>query len=141
MNSNRSIFQIASVLIGFVLLGTNTHAQDGRVIQLAKLEIDSAKLETYKVNLKEGIETALKSEPGVIMLYAVSEKKRPTHITILEIYADSAAYRAHLQTEHFKRYKSATAAMVKHLELVPAIPLIQNSIATQSEKVPVQPAK
>ncbi|HVU94597.1 MAG TPA: antibiotic biosynthesis monooxygenase family protein [Puia sp.] len=141
MKSNKSFLQTASVLVGFLLLGTNARAQEGRVIQLAKLEIDSAKLETYKANLKEGIETALKLEPGVIMLYAVSEKDHPTSITILEIYADSAAYRAHLRTAHFLKYKSATAAMVKRLELVPAIPVMQDANITRLQKATGQPAK
>lgn len=126
MKSNKSFLQGAAILIGFLLPGAKATAQEGRVIQLAKLEIDSAKLETYKANLTEGIETALRLEPGVIMLYAVAEKNRPTHITILEIYADSAAYRAHLHTAHFLKYKSATVAMVRRLELVPATPLIQD---------------
>lgn len=107
------------IMIGALFLGLSANAQDTRVVQLAKLEIDSAKLADYKAYLKEGIETARRSEPGVLMLYAVAEKEHPTHITILEVYADTAAYRAHLQTAHFLKYKKATAGMVKHLELVP----------------------
>jgi 4-carboxymuconolactone decarboxylase len=123
-----------SILIGLLLLKGEVSAQDRRVIQFAKLEIDSAKLATYKANLKEGIEAALKSEPGVLMLYAVSEKDHPTHITIMEIYADSAAYRSHLHTDHFLRYKSTTAAMVKHLELVPVTPVIPDMVVKSNTK-------
>ena len=71
------------------------------MVRLAKLKIDSVQLENYKAFLKEEIETSLRVEPGVITLYAVSEKDHPTNITILEIYADSIAYRAHIQTPHF----------------------------------------
>jgi quinol monooxygenase YgiN len=60
----------------------------------------------------------------VLTLYAVSEKENPTHFTILEIYVDSAAYKAHLQTPHFMRYKTGTKDMVKSLELVETVPLI-----------------
>ena len=125
MSYSKSFFQAISILIGLLLLKSEANAQDRRVIQLAKLEIDSSKLATYKANLKEGIETALREEPGVLMLYAVSEKDHPTHITIMEIYADSAAYRSHLHTAHFLKYKSATATMVRRLELVPVIPVVQ----------------
>ena len=76
------------------------------MVRLAKLKIDSVQLEKYKAFLKEEIETSLRVEPGVITLYAVSEKDHPTHITILEIYADSAAYKAHIQTPHFLKYKT-----------------------------------
>jgi 4-carboxymuconolactone decarboxylase len=66
----------------------------------------------------------VKLEPGVLTLYAVSEKDRPTHFTILEIYADPASYEKHIRTPHFLKYKSGTAQMVKSLELVETIPLV-----------------
>jgi quinol monooxygenase YgiN len=97
--------------------------QKNRVVHLAKLQIDSAQLENYKALLKEGIETAIRVEPGVLTLYAVYEKDHPTHVTVFEIYADTAAYKAHLQTPHFKKYKSATKNMVKSLELVDVMPI------------------
>ena len=94
------------------------------MVRLARLVIDSAQLETYKAFAKEEIEASVRLEPGVITLYAVSEKDRPTHITILEIYADSAAYKAHIQTPHFLKYKNGTKDMVKSLELVETVPLV-----------------
>jgi len=95
-----------------------------QMVRLAKLVIDSAQLESYKAMLKEEIETSLGVEPGVITLYAVAEKNKPTHITILEIYADTAAYKSHIQTPHFIKYKEGTKDMVKSLELVETDPLI-----------------
>ncbi|GAB3254442.1 antibiotic biosynthesis monooxygenase [Larkinella harenae] len=94
------------------------------MVRLAKLKIDSAQLEKYKAALKEEIETSIRVEPGVLTLYAVIEKENPTHITILEIYADSSAYKAHLQTPHFLKYKATTQSMVKSLELVETVPLL-----------------
>jgi 4-carboxymuconolactone decarboxylase len=52
------------------------------------------------------------------------KKNNPTHITILEIYADTTAYKAHLQTPHFIKYKAGTKDMVKSLELAEADPLV-----------------
>ena len=94
------------------------------MVRLAKLTIDARQLENYKAALKEEIEASVRLEPGVLTLYAVSEKNNPTHITILEIYADSSAYKSHLQTPHFIKYKTATKDMVKALELVETDPLI-----------------
>lgn len=117
-------------LIFFIVMMTiacssNVSAQDKKqMVRLAKLVIDSAQLENYKALLKEGIETAVKVEPGVLTLYAVAEKNNPTHFTILEIYADEVAYRAHLQTPHFIKYKTGTKDMVKSLELVETVPLV-----------------
>jgi len=95
-----------------------------QIVRLAKLVIDSAKLEDYKALLKEGIETAVRVEPGVLTIYAVSEKDKPTHFTILEIYADADAYKSHIQSPHFLKYKSGTKDMVKSLELVETVPLV-----------------
>lgn len=95
-----------------------------QMVRLAKLVIDSTQLERYKAALREEIEASVRLEPGVLTLYAVAEKDNPTHITILEIYADTNAYKAHLQTPHFIKYKTGTKEMVKSLELVETTPLI-----------------
>jgi quinol monooxygenase YgiN len=100
-------------------------AQDEvQMVRLAKLVIDTVQLEKYKAALKEEIEASVQLEAGVLTLYAVSEKGNPTHITILEIYASEHAYKIHIQTPHFLKYKSITKEMVKSLELVEAIPLL-----------------
>ena len=80
--------------------------EKGQMVRFAKLVIDSTQLENYRAFLKEEIETSVRVEPGVLTLYAVAEKDKPTHITILEIYADSTAYKAHLKTPHFIKYKN-----------------------------------
>ena len=97
---------------------------DGQMVRLARLVIDATQLAEYNAALKEEIEASVKLEPGVLTLYAVSEKDQPTHITILEIYADRAAYEKHIKTPHFLKYKEGTAQMVKSLELVESVPLV-----------------
>ncbi len=118
----RLVFTMSMITVAFC--GNTCAQQKNQMVRLAKLVIDSAQLENYKALLKEEIETSVRVEPGVLTLYAVSEKDEPTHITILEIYADTAAYKAHLQTPHFIKYKMGTMNMVKSLELVAANPLV-----------------
>ncbi|HET6767589.1 MAG TPA: putative quinol monooxygenase [Chitinophagaceae bacterium] len=104
---------------------SNAAAQNKtQMVRLAKLIIDSTRLESYKAALKEEIETSIKLEPGVLTLYAVSEKDNPTHITILEVYADIESYKAHIETPHFIKYKTATKDMVKSLQLIETVPLL-----------------
>jgi 4-carboxymuconolactone decarboxylase len=91
-----------ALLVVIFLSSGNICAQENKqLVRMAKLVIDPDQLHNYMAILKEEIESSVKLEPGVITLYAVSEKDNPTHITILEIYADSAAYQSHLQTPHF----------------------------------------
>ncbi len=118
----------AQILIFAALAFGTTHMvmaqENNQKVRLALLEIDSTQLEQYKAALKEEIEASVLLEPGVLTLYAVSEKENPTHITILEIYANEAAYKTHLETPHFIKYKALTNKMVKSLKLVETMPLI-----------------
>jgi quinol monooxygenase YgiN len=116
------------------LLSVQAVAQD-KMVRLAKLEIDSVHLDNYKAFLKEEIETSVEIEPGVLTLYAVFEKDHPARVTILEIYADSAAYKSHIQTKHFLKYKNGTASMVKSLQLVETVPLIPDMKIKERQKI------
>lgn len=96
------------------------------MVRLSKITVDATHLQEYNTYLKEEIETSMRIEPGVLTLYAVSEKEMPNKITILEIYADTNAYKSHIQTPHFQKYKQGTINMVQELELLDTTPLIPN---------------
>lgn len=127
MNASQPILK-AALLVGVALAiaGWNAKptAPKPQKVRLSRLVVDSTQLAAYKALLKEGVEAAMKKEPGVLTLYAAFEKKRPNHLTILEIYATEAAYQAHIKTPHFLKYKQGTLAMVQELELVDTDPLI-----------------
>lgn len=116
-------FTIALMVIAFSFSNQSFAQEKNQVVRIAKIIVDSAQLENYKIALKENVEASVSKEPGVITLYAVYDKDKPTQVTVLEIYADAEAYKAHLQTPHFKKYKSTTAAMVKSLELTNVVPI------------------
>ncbi len=95
-----------------------TMAQDNQqMVRLAKIKVDPAQLEAYQAALKTQMTAAINTEPGVLTYYAVADKDNPANITILEIYADTAAYQSHIKTVHFLRYKEEVKDMVKSLEL------------------------
>ena len=93
-------------------------------VQEAEIEIDPAQLEDYKATVTEQIETATRVEPGVLVLYAVSEKDNPARVRVFEIYRDADAYRSHLETAHFKKYKTTTEKMVRSLKLIQTTPIL-----------------
>ena len=86
--------------------------------RIAKIQVDPSQLEKYNKALSEQMTTAVRVEPGVLSYYAVADKKDPSHITIFETYDDTSAYKAHLETPHFKKYKETVKDMVKSLELI-----------------------
>jgi quinol monooxygenase YgiN len=96
---------------------SKAHSQD-LFIRLIKIEIDSNNIKNFHELASTVMLPGLKKEPGVLVMYAVAEKNRPTHISILEVYANSAAYEKHLKTSHFLQYKTASARMIKSMELV-----------------------
>lgn len=115
----RSLLSLFFCSIMLLFLTQDVDAQtDERMIRLAKIEVDPGQLNAYHAALREQMHTAVKMEPGVLTYYAVADKRDPSKITILEIYADSTAYKKHISTAHFKKYKTTVEHMVKRLELV-----------------------
>ncbi|MNR10180.1 Antibiotic biosynthesis monooxygenase [compost metagenome] len=111
-----TVFAIFILTLSFSL---NTMAQEKiQMVRLAKITVDPLQLDQYNSALKEQMTTAVRVEPGVLTYYAVADKSAPSHITILEIYADTAAYKSHIETTHFKKYKETVKDMVKSLELI-----------------------
>lgn len=97
----------------------NKHTiDDDMMIRIAEIEIEPDYLNEYKSILEEESRASVKLESGVISIFPMFQKENPTEIKILEIYRDSSAYRAHLNSPHFKKYKSETSKMVKSLRLI-----------------------
>lgn len=88
------------------------------IIRISEIGIDSAYLQEYLDILKIESEASVRLEPGVISIYPMYQKETPTEIRILEIYANKSAHDSHLQTPHFKEYKTSTLKMVKSLKLI-----------------------
>jgi quinol monooxygenase YgiN len=122
MNLKRILIAVAMVSAS---INSVARAQERSMnyVQVAEIEIDPAQMENYKAAVTEQIETAIRVEPGVLLLYAVSDKENPTHVRVFEVYASVSAYRSHLETAHFKKYKTTTADMVKSLKLTVTKPI------------------
>ncbi len=96
------------------------------IVRLSKIEVYPEHLEEYMKYAAEVGEVSLRTEPGVLTMYAVSEKDNPCHVTILETYANREAYEKHIASPHFRKYKEGTLHLVKSLTL--------------SDQTPVNPA-
>jgi len=105
------------------------------MIRISEIEIVPEHLEEYKSILKEEAAASLAKEPGVIAIFPMFQKERPTQARIIEIYEDKAAYQAHLQTPHFQKYKTNTLKMVKYLKLVDMESLDKETIGSIFRKL------
>lgn len=95
----------------------------GGIVRLSKIEVYPQHLDEYMKYATEVGEVSLRTEPGVLTMYAVSEKENPCKVTILETYASKEAYEKHIASEHFQKYKQGTLHMVKSLVLADQMPL------------------
>lgn len=96
-------------------------------IRLIKMETDSNETKYFKDLARRVMLPGIKKEPGVLVMYAVEEKSRPGYISILEVYANAAAYEKHLNTSHFLEYKSRSKNMVRSLKLIDVKPILLGS--------------
>jgi len=66
--------------------------------------VRSGLVETYKNAILANARETLK-EPGVLRFDVFQDTEDPTHFSLLEVYRDEAAREAHLETEHFQRFR------------------------------------
>lgn len=93
------------------------------IVRLSKIEVYPQYLDEYMQYAVEVGEISLRTEPGVLTMYAVQDKEHPTLVTILETYVSQAAYRSHVASANFQKYKQGTLHMVKSLQLCDQTPL------------------
>jgi quinol monooxygenase YgiN len=130
MNANLVLFVGLLSCVCGVAMGAES--QD-RYVRIAELEIDPAQLDAFAAAAREVGQASVRSEDGCLVLYAVVEKRVPGRVRVFEIYRDAAAYQAHLQTPHFKKFRATTDAMVRSRTLIDATPL---SLATKPGAMP-----
>ena len=114
---------------------TSNSPQDGLIIRIAEIEVHKKYLNEYLAAAHEVGATSVKEEEGVICIFPMQVKDKPTTIRIVEIYRDEAAYQSHLQTPHFQAYKQGTLHMVKSLRLVPVDALAPEAMPLIFEKL------
>ena len=93
------------------------------IVRLSKVELYPEYADKYVRYAVEVGEISLLTEPGVLTMYALCQSDDPCTVTILETYASREAYRSHIASAHFRRYKQETMHMVKSLTLLDQTPL------------------
>ena len=93
------------------------------IVRLSKIEVYPQYIDEYIKYAVEVGEVSLRTEPGVLTMYAVKDKENPCLVTILETYSSKDAYEKHIASAHFQKYKKGTLHMVKSLQLCDQTPL------------------
>ena len=106
--------------------------QSDGIVRLSKIHVNPEYIDEYMKYAVEVGTASLETEPGVLTMYAVADKEKPCNITILETYASQEAYKSHIASEHFQKYKQSTLHMVDSLMLDDVTPLNPNNIITNT---------
>ena len=123
MKAKPLLILAATLLMSSLAGGAVAKEMQMPYVRLAELEIDPTQLESFKAAATEEIEASVRVEPGVLALYAVYVKDHPDQVRVFEMYTDADAYRAHLETAHFKKFAATTKDMVKFRKLMDGIPI------------------
>jgi quinol monooxygenase YgiN len=124
---------LLAIVLALCCGATMAQTASTRYVRVAELQIDPAQLDAFAAATREVGQASVKVEDGCIALYAVADKDNPAFVRVFEIYRDPAAYQAHLQTPHFKKFRDTTDAMVTSRKLMDAMPI---SLATKPGATP-----
>ncbi|MDE6859718.1 MAG: antibiotic biosynthesis monooxygenase [Duncaniella sp.] len=97
-------------------------AADG-IIRYSVIEVVPDYIDEYLPLALEVGEISMRTEPGVLAMYPTISKEDSYKVTIMEIYASQDAYKSHIASPHFQKYKQGTLHMVKSLQLLDQNPL------------------
>jgi quinol monooxygenase YgiN len=86
-------------------------AQSGQLfIAAVEYDVVPGKVDDFLAAVKENGAASVK-EPGCREFDIAVSQTDANHVYILEVYDNEDAQKAHVTTDHFKKYKAATAGM------------------------------
>lgn len=88
------------------------------IFRISEVEVYQEYAKSYLPFAAEVAEASVKTEPGVISIFPMRDKNNPCQFRIIEIYTDEAAYKSHIASAHFQKYKQGTLHMVKKIALL-----------------------
>ena len=120
------MIRILFILITIIFIGGSPivakeivqNNNNGMIVRISEIEVYPEYLDEYLNSAKDVAKISVEKEKDVISIYPMSVIRDNTQIRILEIYRNQEAYKNHIESPHFKKYKEGTLHMVKNLDLV-----------------------
>jgi (4S)-4-hydroxy-5-phosphonooxypentane-2,3-dione isomerase len=108
-------------------IGERAMTQSGATyLNAVELDIVPADRDKFLDAIKENASASVK-EPGCRQFDIHVLASDPNHFFLYEVYENEAAYMAHRETEHFKKYFATTANMIAKRVPRPMTPIVFNS--------------
>jgi quinol monooxygenase YgiN len=89
----------------------------------SELEVDSAHMDRFRELANDNVRETRRAELGVLAFHWAAMKNHPSRIRVLEIYTDESAYKAHLESAHYQRFRDSSRSLLKGHSLHEAIPV------------------
>lgn len=83
-----------------------------KVCVIVEFEVLSSAWDDFRKLVAAQAENSLAREPGCHAFDVWTSSEKPNVVFLHEIYADRAAFDAHLASSHFRAFDTATAPMV-----------------------------
>ncbi|MDE2062569.1 MAG: antibiotic biosynthesis monooxygenase [Bradyrhizobium sp.] len=116
MSALAATLAISAACLTLLPGGKRAEAQSaGMFVNAVDLDIVPAEREKYLAAIKENGAAAAK-EPGCKRFDILNLGSDPNHFFLYEVYDSEAAFKAHRETDHFKKYMAITGKMVAKRE-------------------------
>jgi len=126
----KRILTILLVMLGLIMTAqAYENKNDDMIIRISEIEVYPEYLDEYLRFAQEVAKDSIEKEDGVISIYPMMVIKNNNQIRILEIYKNEEAYKNHIASAHFQKYKQGTISMVKSLNLVDTYQLVPENFS------------
>ncbi len=98
------------------------NAGAGKVVYLRLLELKPESRDIYVELTQAENRRAVNQEPGVMGMFATSEKARPHVVHTMELFADEAAYSKYINSQSYRDYRQKLASMLVSEHVVENMP-------------------
>jgi (4S)-4-hydroxy-5-phosphonooxypentane-2,3-dione isomerase len=120
---------LAASAIVLPMPGQRVAAQSaGMFVNAVDLDIVPAERENFLAAIKEN-GAAAATEPGCRRFDILNLASDPNHFLLYEVYDNEAAFKAHRETDHFKKYMATTGKMVAKRDARPMSVIAANAQA------------
>ncbi len=105
-------------------LGVNAAWAQSASLYINAVDIDivPGQIDNYLAALKENGAASV-HEPGCREFNIAVSQKDTNRVFVFEVYDNAAAFDAHLQTDHFKKYAATTKGMIAKRDPHPLLPV------------------
>ena len=91
---------------------TGPSAHNAPFVIIAEFEVDPDKIEQFLELARTDARHSVANEPGCHQFDVTLDREQPNRVVLYEVYADEAAFDAHLQTPHLAAFRAGIEGLI-----------------------------